>query len=221
MLFDGGLVAFSNDGLSQDNTSGRITAAAAAFNRTGGATVTVSFTHQNVSAAVRVSVTNVMAMYITANPYPTYGGSGSVAVTSLHAIEDTVPQMYEQAVFTLTMYLMDGRRRAVGGTYSVQAGSSGNATGVFSGRVLTVGGDGDITIDAQFGGSNASVGYTVTASTSVVRVQTITNLRMIQNSQTVTTLSGVRDTATGQVALGVTMSNGRQVLRTCIACKLL
>eukprot|EP00041_Stephanoeca_diplocostata_P035072 m.1225127 g.1225127 ORF g.1225127 m.1225127 type:complete len:2466 (+) comp24628_c0_seq2:373-7770(+) len=194
-----------------DNTTGRITAAAAAFNRTGGATVTVSFTTHNVSATVRVFVTNFAVMEITANPYPTYGGSGSEAVTSLHAIEDTVPQMYEQAVFTLTMYLMDGRRTTVGGTYSVRSGSSGNATGTFSGNVLTVGGDGAITVDARFGGSDASVGYTVTVSPSAVRVQSITSMRMIQNSRTVTTVSGVRDAATGQVAFGVVMSNGRRI----------
>jgi len=205
--------------------NGAIATADASQNRTGVARVTVSFIGQNVTATVDITVTNYRDIEVVAVPNPSYSGSTSIRLTSLHPIANVTPPQYEKATATMRMLMMAGSRsladRDLSNSVATYALSSdpGVLAAVSPGSAaLSVQGgssSGVINISGTFSGTVATISLQLTVSGSSVRITEVLNLRLRTNSGRTLrnggTFGGRRDVSTARMALGVRLSNGRQI----------
>ena len=171
----------------------------------GSATLKVTFSHAQVTAETSVLIVKHDDFTITAHPYPTYSGSGSVAKTDLYEIEDT--GSWEQLTMKLVQNLSDGTSSNVTGSAQFVAyfPNSNNTNGgviQFSGPVATVLNPGLVEVAGSFGGA---------ASTKVTVTVHNTSIQVVANGLSVSfpgTFMGVKDVGTAQLQVSATLSDG-------------
>jgi len=209
------------DTFALNTSTGTIVTAEHTRNRTGVARITVTFDGQNVSDSVDVRVTNYWAVSVVARPSPTYSGSSSVVVRSVHPISGVTPEQYEEVRVEMRMHLMAGSNPLSDTVlplgqvqFSIVQQSNGIQAQVDSGsradqvRIVTASAEGTVTILGIFTTVNASV--LVEVSQTAVEVTSVQTMRLSGAiSNTVRNFRGTTNAA--QVTLGVVLSNGRQI----------
>jgi hypothetical protein len=178
----------------------------------GSGTITVHFQGQNVTSIVSIEVTRFAVLEVTASPQPAYAGSTGVSLAMLSAIECTTPLKYQQAKLDVSMVLANGLEKVLAPSHTefrIEA-SVPRMLQEFD-RVVSVSKAGVLHVFAQFGSveSKSSVEMNVNGDPAVAFV-TLDNMTLFNSGKTVTTLTGGQGIETAHVALGATLSDGRQ-----------
>jgi hypothetical protein len=201
--------------ITVDDATGKVTANS--NGRTGKATVNITFAGQSAYKVVEIEVTKLEKLVVSAAPYPVYTGSSSVAVSRLSQIGCT--DMYQTTLLSFVVVLFNGATKSVNGdkVAIVFEGDVDNMK-VSSGsaRIVTPIEPGIQRVVAKFGNPTnnevSSNRLKVTVDYSSIGVQSIDNLRLVANGRQTTTLQGIRNQQTGQLQVGVTLSDGRQYI---------
>ncbi|EGD82245.1 FAT3 protein [Salpingoeca rosetta] len=181
--------------------------------QSGTATISVSFTHANITASVDVTVVQVQDVTVSASPFPTYAGSTSRAVTELRPIGLTGE--YQQARLNLVLTLTDGSTRDVSSSgltmFSVLSGGSVISV---SGRIASRAGSattGSAVVGATFAGASSTSNLGLSLGTTPVFVSAVLNsARVSGRVNFVSTLSGVAGVGTSDVSVGVRFDDGTE-----------
>jgi hypothetical protein len=196
------LVNVTNLALSRDGSGNVVVRASSASALAGTGTVSVAFTHENVTATASVVIATLRSVELSVHPFPRYPGSRSFDERVLSPIAGTgVMQRAELVTFA---ELSTGARTEVSNnakaSYSVSDGSlfevAGVVLSVASGAALP----GSGTVTATFNGV-PSAAESVQVSDQPVTVVSIDDLTLPA------TLTGQRNTGTAQATCGVTLSD--------------
>ena len=173
----------------------------------GSATLTVSFSHLNLTSSLLITVTGFIRLSMHASPYPEYPLSIMNRITSLYRIHGTSPELYQRALAHVVLHFTDNSTADVS-THSLtliltdRLTDVSVSTNVISPRSTAP--PGIVVVTARFG-------VVHTASVQLYLNQSNTAVTMLSNLSlsTGSSLSGLR-LSTGQSQLSAMFSDGTQ-----------
>jgi hypothetical protein len=194
-----------------------------ALNASGGVVqVEVTFSHENVSARVNVTVVRALDLEVQASPFPSYSNSDRVQVTTLAPLGGSNPVLYQECVVRATLVLSDGTRTDVsnqaGGKLTLVSPTSLMQVSVVSQQLQVVvnGSAADalssaqnVTLSASFLDRNSVSGLQLLVSKAAVAVSGLQAFALRGASSN--TLLGAANATTDRLRVGAVLADGREL----------
>lgn len=174
--------------------------------------VHISFLHVNITATITLEVVRATGLSLTAVPYPSFAGSGDMAVDALRPLGGS--GVWQQAALRATLRLTDGSRvdvsRASATTYEVSPPAALNVgaavgAGVAKDRVAVAGQPTSAqaaSITASFASQTADAALPLQVRVDPVAVSAIIGM------QSPSTLRGGVDSTAGKATCGLAFQDG-------------
>ena len=195
-------VNVTNLALSREADGSLVVRAASPSAPAGTGTVSVSFTHENVTASATVVIATLSEVRLSLHPFPRYPGSRSFDERVLSPIAGT--GVMQRAELVTVVELSTGAETEVSSDGQTSYGVSDGSLFSVSGAVLSVAAGASVpsggTVTATYNGVSSQA-EAVQASDVAVSVTSVDGLTLPG------TLSGQRGVATAQATCGVTLSD--------------
>lgn len=182
----------------------------------GVGTIAVYFAGQNVTATVDVEVAKFDDLVVKAIPEPSYSGSNALSISSVSAIQCTSPPLFQRARSTVSMHRTNGVTKYSANQHTNFRIRSVRDSEIISesSRIVTAARSGEVEIFASFASAESTVGLDLVVEPLNVPVAFVglANLALVNpsNNKAMITLTGSKGSATAQLTLSATLSDGRK-----------